>query len=159
MDELFINQYTSIEKSLYLIAVGYLHNTEDARDAMQEAVISAWSGYDKLKKKEYFKTWITRIVINKCKDFLRQRKYTCELTDNADAFYDMPAQDMEIMDAICHLEPGLVPYITLRFYNDMTYEEVAKSLKIPVSTVKYRTKTALDKLKRFLKGDENYGSV
>lgn len=156
MDEEFTKQYTSVESSLYLVAVGYLHNTEDAKDVMQEAVISAWQGYNALRYKEFFKTWITRIVINKCKNFLRGKKYTCSLTDNGEMFYNMPTRDMEIMDAVCRLEEKLVPYITLRFYNDMTYEEVAASLKVPVSTVKYRTKTALKKLEAILKGGESY---
>ena len=44
-------------------------------------------------------------------------------------------------------------YISLRFYNDMSYDEVAKALKQPVSTVKYRTRKALDELKTLLEGD------
>lgn len=121
---------------------------------MQEALISEWQSYESLRNKGYFKTWITRIVINKCKDHLRRAKYTCPFDDNAGLFYDMQTRDVELMDAICRLEPKFVPYITLRFYNDMTYEEVAKSLRITVSTAKYRTKTALRMLENILKGDE-----
>lgn len=152
MNELFEQEFAKIEKSLYLVAVGYLHNTEDAKDAVSEAVIAAYQSYDKLRYPEYFKTWMTRIVINKCKNFLKHRHYTSELTDNGELFYDMPTKDFEIMDAICRLDKKYVPYITLRYYNDMTYEEVANLLKIPVSTVKYRTKTALLKLKSLLEG-------
>ena len=50
-------------------------------------------------------------------------------------------------------------YITLRFYNDMTYEEVAQVLKEPVSTVKYKTNKALLKLKEYLKGDDKNGVI
>ncbi len=155
MDEQFTEQYRSAESSLYLVAVGYLHNTEDAKDVMQEAAISAWQGYGSLRRKEYFKTWITRIVINKCKSFLRRKRSALCFDDNAGMFYDMPTRDIEIMDAVCRLDPKLVPYITLRFYNDMTYEETAESLRVPVSTVKYRTKAALRELEAILKGDED----
>lgn len=152
MRKLFEQEYAKVEKSLFLIAIGYLHNTEDAKDAVQEAVISAYQSFDKLKHKEYFKTWITRIVINKSKDFLKKRKYTVELTDNLNSFYNMPLEDFEIMEAICSLDSKIAIYITLRFYNDMTYEEMSKVLKLPVSTVKYKTVNALKKLKKLLRG-------
>lgn len=152
--EQFEREYKNVEKSLFLIAIGYLHNTEDAKDAVQEAVLSAYQSFHKLRHIEYFKTWITRIVINKSVDLLRNRKYTEELTDNINVFCDIPYSEVEILDAICRLKPSVSIYITLRFYNDMTYEETAKTLKQPVSTVKYRTKTALKELKYILEGDD-----
>ena len=60
---------------------------------------------------------------------------------------------MEIMDALCRMEPKAAAYISLRFYNGMTYQEVAKALKQPVSTVKYKTGKALSQLKELLEGD------
>ena len=143
MYELFGQRYKECEKSLFLIAIGYLHNTEDARDCVQEAVLSALKAFDSLKNKEYFKTWITRIVINKCKDFIKKRRYTEELTDALNVFYDLPADEMGIVDCICRINPKMSVYITLRFYNEMTYEEMAKALNQTVSTVKYRTHKAL----------------
>lgn len=151
--ELFEQEYRKIDKSLYLVAIGYLHNGEDAKDAVSEAVLSAYQSFNKLKHKQYFKTWLTRIVINECKNSLKKKRYTEELNDNINAFYDMPTDDLEIMDAICKLNPKHTPYITLRFYNDMTYAEVAKTLHQPVSTVRYKTKIALGELKNLLEGD------
>ena len=153
MYELFEQKYKECEKSLFLVAIGYLHNTDDAKDCVQEAVLSALKSFDTLKNKEYFKTWLTRIVINKSKDFIKRQRYSEELTDNLNVFYDMPLSEMEIMDCICKLNPKLTIYITLRFYNDMTYEEVAKTLKQPVSTVKYKTRKALSELKTIMEGD------
>lgn len=154
MRELFEREYKKIEKSLFLTAISYLHNTEDAKDAMQEAALSAYQSFGRLRDIEYFKTWMTRIVINKSIDFRKKQKYTVELTDNINAFYDMPGSDMEILDAICRLDSELSVYISLRFYNGMTYGETAKVLKQPVSTVKYRTKKAIKRLKNILEGDE-----
>lgn len=153
MRELFEQEYKKIEKSLFLVAIGYLHNTEDAKDCVQEAVLSAFKSFDRLKNIEFFKTWITRIVINKCKDFLKRQRYTEEFTDDLEAFYDIPVEEIEIVDAICKLTHKQSIYITLCFYNDMTYKEMATTLKLPVSTVKYRTKNALLKLKNILEGD------
>ncbi len=153
MYELFEQKYKEYEKPLFLTALGYLHNTEDAKDCVQEAVYSALKAYDKLKNAEYFKTWLTRIVINKAKDYLKQKRYTEGLTDTLNVFCDMPTEECEIVDSIMRINPKLSVYITLRFYNDMTYEEVARVLKQPISTVKYKTKKALEELKNYLEGE------
>ncbi len=153
MQELFQKKYAEIEKSLFLVALGYLHNTEDAKDCVQEAVFSAWRGFSKLKNIDFFKTWLTRIVINKCKNCIRKRCYTEELTDNANLFTTLPTEETEILSAVCCLPPAQSVYITLRFYQDMTYEEMAKTLQEPMSTVKYKTKKALKSLGEILKGD------
>lgn len=155
MYELFEQKYKECEKSSFLVALGYLHSTEDARDCVQDAAISALRAYGSLKNKEYFKTWFTRIVINKSKDYLKKNRYTEELSDTLNVFYDMPTEEAELMDAVLRLNSKLSIYITLRFYGDMTYSEVAKALKQPVSTVKYKTKKALTELKKILEGETN----
>ena len=76
-----------------------------------------------------------------------------ELRDDIGIFCTVPEAELEILDAICRMKRESAIYISLRFYNDMNYEEVAKALKQPVSTVKYRTKKALEELKSLLEGD------
>lgn len=153
MRQLFEQEYPKYEKSLFLVALGYLHDTEDARDVLQDALLSAYQNIHTLRHREYFKTWLTRIVINKSKNFLKAKRYTEELTDKLNVFYSMPDEDIEIMDAICRLGPEKSIYISLRFYNGMTYEETARALRQPVSTVKYKTAKALKELKTLLEGD------
>lgn len=153
MYELFEQKYKEYEKALFLVAIGYLHNTEDAKDCLQEAVLSALKSFDALKNQAYFKAWLTRIVINKCKDFIKRRRFTEELSDTLNVFYDMPTSELGIVDLICRMDPKRALYITLRFYNDMTYKDMALCLKQPVSTVKYKTQKALKELKEELEGD------
>lgn len=154
MREMFEDEFKKCEKALFLVAVMYLHNTHDAEDVLQDAALSAYRAIDGLKNKEYFKTWMTRIVINKCKNFMKSRHFTEELNDNTNAFYNIQTDEIEIMDAICKLKPEMSVYITLRFYNGMTYDEMAKSMMLPVSTVKHRTKKALSELKTIMEGDK-----
>jgi len=151
--EFFEQEYPKHEKALFLVAATYLHNTEDAKDAVQEAALAAYKAIDSLKHREYFKTWLTRILINKCKNFLKAKRETVELSDGLNVFCDVQTEDMEIMDAICRMDKTKAMYISLRFYNDMNYEEVASALKQPLSTVKYRTRKALEELKTLLEGD------
>ncbi|MBQ9732937.1 MAG: sigma-70 family RNA polymerase sigma factor [Clostridia bacterium] len=153
MRTLFEQEYPKYEKSLFLIALSYLHNTEDARDALQDAALAAYRSLDTLQNKAYFKTWLTLILINKCKNFLKAKRSTVELSDDIKLFTNVPESELEIVDAICRMNRERAMYISLRFYNDMSYDEVAKALKIPVSTVKYRTRKALEELKSLLEGD------
>ena len=153
MQAFFEEEYKKHEKALLLVALSYLHNTEDARDVLQEAAIAAYRSIDKLRQPEYFKTWLTRIVINKSKNFLKSKRYTEELTDNLNLFCSVPTEELEIMDALCRMDPASAVYISLRFYNDMSYDEAARALHQPVSTVKYRTAKALRELKTLLEGD------
>ena len=153
MRQLFEQEYKKHERSLFLVALSYLHNTEDAKDVVQEAALAAFQSMDKLRHPEFFKTWITRIVINKSKNFLKAKPRTEELRDDLNVFYDLDTEDLEIMDTICAMDPASSIYISLRFYNEMSYEEAARVLRQPVSTVKYRTKKALAELKYLLEGD------
>ena len=153
MRELFEQEFPRHEKSLFLVALSYLHDTEDARDAVQEAALSAYRNIGSLRRPEYFKTWLTRIVINKSKDMLRSRRSTEELTDSLSLFTRLPEEDMELLDALCRMDSADARYIALRFYGELSYEEAARALGQNVSTVKYRTKKALSRLKTILEGD------
>lgn len=153
MQQLFEIEYKKYERALFLVALSYLHNTEDARDVLQESAIAAYCSMDRLRHPEYFKTWLTRIVINKSKNFLKAKRFTEELTDTLEIFSALPEEELELMDAVCRMSPALSIYISLRFYNDMTYEEMSGSLREPVSTVKYKTAKALRELKKILEGD------
>ena len=153
MELLFEQEFEKHEKALFLVALSYVHNTEDAKDIVQDAALSAFQAMDTLKYPEYFKTWMTRIVINKSKNFLKGRKLTEALDDSLNIFAAIPTDELEMMDAILRLGEGLSVYISLRFYSGMNYEEAAQALGQNVSTVKYRTRKALNELKKILEGD------
>ena len=53
---------------MYRIAIYMVQNEEDAADAIQETVLKCWQKMGQLKNDEYFQTWLTRILINQCKD-------------------------------------------------------------------------------------------
>ena len=55
-------------KDMYRTAVSILMNDEDAADAIQDAILACWEKIDGLKEPRYFRTWMTRILINKCYD-------------------------------------------------------------------------------------------
>ena len=63
-------------KAMYKVAKAILKNDEDVADAMQETALSCWEKIDTLKKEKYFRTWLTRILINNCNAIYRQRTKT-----------------------------------------------------------------------------------
>lgn len=70
----FLQLMEQQEKDLYRIAKAILKNDEDVADAMQETAQTCWEKIGTLKKEEYFKTWLTRILINHCNAICRKRK-------------------------------------------------------------------------------------
>ena len=59
-------------QSMYKIAISYVKNDEDAADAIQDTILSCYENLKSLKYNRYFKTWMIRILINKCKDILQR---------------------------------------------------------------------------------------
>lgn len=66
------------ERDMYRTASAILSQDADIADAMQETILTCWEKMDTLQKNRYFKTWMIRILINKCKDILRLgRRMVC----------------------------------------------------------------------------------
>lgn len=61
-------------QSMYKIAAAYLKNDEDVADAIQDTILSCYENLKSLKQNRYFKTWMIRILINKCKDMIQKKK-------------------------------------------------------------------------------------
>lgn len=72
------NAFTSLMdgqiQGMYKIARSILQNDEDAADAIQETILTCWEKLETLKVNHYFKTWMTRILINHCYTILRQNR-------------------------------------------------------------------------------------
>ena len=64
--EAFIALMEQNRQSMIRIAFAYLGNEEDVADAMQETILSAFEKLDTLRRAEYFRTWLIRILINQC---------------------------------------------------------------------------------------------
>ena len=61
-------------KDLYRVAISILMNDEDAADAIQDTILGCWEKLYTLKEEKYFKTWITRILINRCYDIRKKQQ-------------------------------------------------------------------------------------
>ena len=63
-------------QSLYKIAWSYLKNDQDVADAIQDTILACYEKIGTLRNPRFFRTWMIRILINKCKDFYRNRELT-----------------------------------------------------------------------------------
>ncbi|PFA03363.1 RNA polymerase sigma factor [Bacillus cereus] len=73
-EEAFIEAIDTLMPQMYKVAKARLKNEEDIGDAIQETILSAFTNLKKVKEPVYFKTWITKILMNKCNDIVRKNK-------------------------------------------------------------------------------------
>ena len=72
-NEEFVRHISDARSSMYHVAKAILKNDEDCADAIGEAVLRAFDKIDTLKQEKYFKTWLTRILLNECYKILNHR--------------------------------------------------------------------------------------
>lgn len=146
----------------YKTAKIILKNDDDIYDALQNALLSMHQNYDTLRDKSLFSTWGTRIVINKCYDFLRKQKNNVVALDEAvennveiSSFdeYDVDKYGIkQTMNEYLSEEQKLV--IILFYYDNYSLKEISNILDIPEGTVKSRLSKARYILKEKLEKEE-----
>ncbi|SEA24996.1 RNA polymerase sigma factor, sigma-70 family [Lachnospiraceae bacterium NK3A20] len=66
-------------QNMYRTAFAILMNDEDAADAIQDTILILWEKLPTIRNPEYFRTWYTRILINRCLDMKKIRRGMCHL--------------------------------------------------------------------------------
>ncbi|MEG1255324.1 sigma-70 family RNA polymerase sigma factor [Clostridium sp.] len=146
------------EKDLYRVAIAMVKNDDDALDCIQDTILKAYENIDKLNHENYFKTWIIKILINKCNDIISKNKRFISLFHaNSEPSYSDNFDQVEIQEVIDKLDDTLKLLITLYYYEDMSIKEISESLHIPKGTIKSRLSRARGQLKSML--DEEYSEV
>ncbi len=133
---------------MYRIAYVLLHNDEDCRDAMQEAALKAWEKRFTLREPQYFATWLTRILINECRNIQRKRR-TFVPIDEA-IIPAAPAHDPTLSMVLQSLPEKLRLPLVMHSMEGMTYEEISHTLRLPRSTIIGRVQRAKQQLKKEL---------
>lgn len=136
--------------NIYRVARGMLKSTEDIEDAIQSTMIKAYSSINSLKKDEFFRTWIIRILINECNSILRKNKKVTSIEHYNDSY-----ENLDLTTAINGLSDDLRVTTVLFYFEDMSLKDIAKVLDIPEGTVRSRLTRARIKL-RELMGEEEY---
>ena len=145
----------SYEKDLYKVAIAMTKNDDDALDCIQEAILQAYISIKDLRQDEYFKTWLIKILINKCNALLKKNKKILNLDVNTSKNDTVEQSDrLELKDSINNLDSDLKIIVILYYYEDMSIKDISESLNIPQGTIKSRLSRARSKLKEMLSIDE-----
>ncbi|MGL5311968.1 MAG: RNA polymerase sigma factor [Peptostreptococcaceae bacterium] len=138
--------------SMYRIAKSILKIEEDIEDAVSETILKAYTNINKLRKDEYFKTWLIRILINECNSIYKKRKRETTLEcEHLERFTcSNEEKDIDLYKAINSLEDDLRITTLLFYFEDMKYTDIAKTLRIREGTVKSRLSRSKQKLYNIL---------
>ena len=156
--QFFTNQVKRKERSLYRIAISYLHHDADAADAVQDALLKAWEKRHTLQQTDYFGTWLTRILINTCKARLRRevREVPLQETTAPTPAGSPPEESILIQDALFSLDIKYRLPLILHYLDGFPIKDIAKALGIPQGTVKSRLSRGKMMMKQILNDTEVY---
>ena len=134
-------------KSMYKIAKAILKNDEDVADAMQETALACWEKIDTLKKDKYFRTWLTRILINNCNAIYRQRARMVPGETVPDGWFQETGYENAEWESFLNcLEEKYRTVIMLYYVQGFKTREIAEILQINENTVRGRLSAARKKL-------------
>jgi len=146
------------ERVLFSVALRMLGNPEDARDATQDAFVKVFQRLHDYKPEHRFFSWIYRILTNECLNALRARRPQepdipeMAITSGALEALELEERRRAVQTAIGALPADYRDVLILRHFAELSYEEVADTLAIPVKTVKSRLYTARQQLGQRLLG-------
>lgn len=134
------------QQAVFNAAYHVLANVHDAEDATQEAFIRAYQFFDKYDVERPLAPWLKRIAVNVCLSRLEGLKTASALDDELAPVSDPNPgpeahtvnrdRDERIRSELLRLPPRYRLVIELRHFQDLSYEEIAKELKRPLSDVK-----------------------
>ena len=150
--------------AIYFMALKMVNNRDDAMDLTVETFGKAFENIDKYKPDFAFSTWLFKVATNNCIDFLRKKKLhlvsidaqtddsdfipvqikTNDLNPEENSIRKQQAEQLKLI--IDKLPTRYRLLITLRYYDELSYEAIAKELDLPLGTVKAQLFRARDLL-------------
>ncbi|MDD2635282.1 MAG: sigma-70 family RNA polymerase sigma factor [Bacteroidales bacterium] len=152
------------QDSIYFLLLKKIGNENDAEDLTMETFGKAFNNLPQYTPVYAFSTWLFRIAINNCIDFVRKKRSRPVAFDSGIDFHDpdnssfksktlnpeelviKEQKAIEVRNMIRTLKPRYARLIDLRYYQEFSYEEIAAEMQIPIGTVKaqlYRARELL----------------
>ncbi|MGN0653955.1 MAG: RNA polymerase sigma factor [Oscillospiraceae bacterium] len=145
----FAELYSSVYKDLYRIALCNLRNSDDAADAVSDAVLDAFTSIKNLKDENAFKAWIVKILMTKIK-----RKQKDYITDNTQDISEVEQESrdnsfdgVEILEAISELDENERLVLSLSIVGGYKSDEIAKLCNSKAATIRSQLSRAKLKLR------------
>lgn len=133
----------------YKIAWSYVYNHEDIEDIFQNSMIKAYKNISKLKETNYFETWFISILLNECRQCLRNRKR--EVLQEDIEIVGFHTDDYNFFQEIDSIDEIFKEAIILKYISGYSQDEISKILDIPIGTVKSRIYRGLKELRNLMK--------
>ena len=131
---------------LYRLSLSILRSQADAQDAVQQGMLHAWEKRRQASDENRIRAWLTRIVVNECRNIQRKRMRVFPVADMPDGACTAKSADDSLNEAIDALEEKLRTPLLLHYMEGFSEREIAGILGIPQTTVKnrlYRARKAL----------------
>ncbi len=163
-------------KPVYHMVLKMVRNVDDAEDLTIEAFAKAFKNLHKFKKDYTFSTWLFRIATNNAIDFIRKKKlettslnssYTDDNGTNINI--DVPDKELnpqeraiksqrieQIQLIVTKLPAKYQRLVRLRYFDELSYDEIAKELDSPLGTVKAQLHRARELLSELVRGKRDY---
>lgn len=163
-------------RPVYHMILKMVRNVDDAEDLTIEAFAKAFKNLHRFKKDYTFSTWLFRIATNNSIDFIRKKRletlsiHSSYTDDNGDAVSidvqdnnldpeekAIKRQKIDLMRMfVTRLPPKYQRLVKLRYFEELSYEEIAKELEAPLGTVKAQLHRARELLYDLVKGKEQH---
>ncbi|MGJ8550847.1 RNA polymerase sigma factor [Winogradskyella wichelsiae] len=155
--------YDTYAQAMFTIACRYLNDEEDAKDAMQEGFLKAFTNIEKYQPEATFGVWLKRIIINQCLDVLKKNKLEfsavevteLQIINEDDWHFDSSITKEEILLAVNELNEKHKIVVKLYLLEGYDHEEISDILEIPVKTSRTHLRRGKLKLQDLLKQKYN----
>ena len=146
------------ERLMYHVGYSILHNDQDCADAVQEALTRAWQKHNTLRNPSRFRPWLMKILVNTCRDMLRQRQKIHFVPLEEEILpTEPPAEPLPLKECIDQLRPEWRITVLLYYLEGFSVAEIADTLGVPQGTVKTRLMKARARLSVLLREDWEEG--
>ena len=175
-EQAFAELMKRYKKPVYHMILKMVRNVDDAEDLTIEAFAKAFKNLKRFKKDYTFSTWLFRIATNNAIDFIRKKRLE---TMSLDSSYKddsgeavkidvednelnpmeetIKSQKIELIRVfVDKLPPKYQRLVKLRYFDELSYEEIAKELEAPLGTVKAQLHRARELMYDLVKGKEQH---
>lgn len=145
----FVQLIEGSRQQMYKIAFCYLRHQEDVADVIQDTILAAFERIGDLRQPQYFKTWLIRILINQCKDYLNRRAREVSV----DVVPETPVSDpvlerLMYQEMLAEVGPTYRDVLILHYVDGFRTREIAEILDVKIGTVLTRLRRGREQLER-----------
>ena len=123
---------------LYRLSLSILRSQADAQDAVQQGMLRAWEKRRQVSDEGKARAWLTRIIINECRNIQRKRMRVFPVAEMPEGMHEHETRNEILKEAMDALDEKLRTPLLLHYMDGFSEKEIAGILGIPTTTVKSR---------------------